>query len=46
MSRLYLVLGLQAALSWIISLPLLGAAVNILPLGPLETLGAASRVWP
>jgi steroid 5-alpha reductase family enzyme len=41
LKSLYLVFGLQAALSWIISLPLLGAAVSIRPLGPLDALGGA-----
>lgn len=38
---LYLVFGLQAMLSWIISLPLLGIAVGARPLGLLDALGVA-----
>ncbi len=41
LKSLYLVFGLQAVLSWIISLPLLGAAVSVGPLGPLDALGGA-----
>lgn len=41
LKSLYLVFGLQAVLSWIISLPLLGAVVSFRPLGPLDALGVA-----
>ncbi len=41
LKSLYLVFGLQAVLSWIVSLPLLGAAVSVPPLGPLDALGSA-----
>jgi steroid 5-alpha reductase family enzyme len=38
---LYLVFWLQAALAWIISLPLLGAFSSLAPIGILDHLGAA-----
>ena len=38
---LYLVFGLQAVLSWIISLPLFDAVVSRRPLGALDALGVA-----
>ena len=38
---LYLVFGLQAILSWIISLPLLGATVEVHPWVALDAMGAA-----
>jgi steroid 5-alpha reductase family enzyme len=38
---LYLVFLLQAALAWIISLPLLGAMLGNSPIGPLDFAGAA-----
>lgn len=38
---LYLVFGFQAALAWIISLPLLGAIASQAPLGWLDGLGVA-----
>ena len=41
LKSLYLVFGLQAVLSWIISLPLLGAVVGLQPLGLLDALGVA-----
>jgi steroid 5-alpha reductase family enzyme len=41
LKSLYLVFGLQALLAWVISLPLLGAALNPSPLGWLDGVGAA-----
>lgn len=41
LKSLYLVFGLQALLSWIISVPLLGAVVSLRPLGPLDAVGVA-----
>lgn len=38
---LYLVFLFQALLAWVISLPLLGATIADVPLGPLDYLGAA-----
>ncbi|NDD73500.1 MAG: DUF1295 domain-containing protein [Gammaproteobacteria bacterium] len=38
---LYLVFLFQALLAWVISLPLLGATLADVPLGPLDYLGAA-----
>jgi steroid 5-alpha reductase family enzyme len=38
---LYLVFWLQAALAWVISLPLLGAFSSLRPLGVLDAIGAA-----
>ena len=38
---LYLVFGLQAALAWVISLPLLAAVGSSEPLGPLDYAGVA-----
>ena len=38
---LYLVFLFQALLAWVISLPLLGATLADVPLGPLDCLGAA-----
>lgn len=40
---LYLVFLFQALLGWVISLPLLGATLADVPLGPLDYLGAA--IW-
>jgi steroid 5-alpha reductase family enzyme len=39
---LYLVFGLQAALAWVISLPILGATLSSAPLGWVDGLGAAA----
>ncbi len=44
LKSLYLVFGLQAVLSWIVSLPLLAAAVSVRPFGPLDALGSAMWV--
>lgn len=41
LKSLYLIFVLQAALAWIISLPLLGAILNPSPLGNLDIAGAA-----
>jgi steroid 5-alpha reductase family enzyme len=43
LKSLYLVFGLQAVLSWVISLPLLGAVVSARPWGALDVLGVA--IW-
>src|SRR4051812_14720369 len=41
LKSLYLVFWSQAALAWIVSLPLLGAFASLRPLGALDWLGAA-----
>ncbi len=43
LKSLYRVFILQAVLAWVISLPLLGAALGSAPLGPLDYLGVA--IW-
>jgi len=40
---LYMVFGLQAILAWILSLPLLGAALGVSPLGWID--GVAVAIW-
>ena len=40
-TSLYIVFLLQAAIAWVVSLPLLGVALSTSPLGPLDALGVA-----
>jgi steroid 5-alpha reductase family enzyme len=40
-SSLFTVFWLQAAILWVVSLPVLGAIAGTVPLGPLDALGAA-----
>ena len=43
LKSIYIVFGLQAALAWFISLPLLAGITGITPLGPLDVLGVG--IW-